>query len=109
MLKRFFGWLFMTQGYLDTLTDDELLIRACSSKREAYAAGFRARQIQENMRKLNELCDRLHIQAMSFPFQGPHSVVYEPPPFVPTKTEAQKREEGRAFDVKYEINPHPNG
>lgn len=100
-MRRFFGWLFMTQGYLDTLTDDELLIRACSSKREAYASGFQARQIQANQRRLNELLDKLHIQAMAFPFEGPQCIVYEPAPFVPTKTEAEKREEGRAFDVTY--------
>lgn len=98
-MKRFFGWLFMTQGYLDTLTDEELLIRACSSKREAYVWGWRAREIEKNSQRLTALMDRLQIEVLAVPY-----VRYaEPPaPSAVPQTPSELREQARKYDVRYE-------
>jgi hypothetical protein len=73
-MKKFFGWLFMTDAYLASLTDEELLIRACSSKREAYARGYTARRIEDNMKRLDELLDNLGVKVYS----PPTLIFYEP-------------------------------
>lgn len=67
-MKRFFGWLFLTQNYLDTLTDDELVIRACCSKREAYVHGWHAREVVYIRRRLDALMDRLNIECLAVPY-----------------------------------------
>lgn len=99
-MKRFFGWLFLTDAYLDTLTDDEILIRACSSKREAYAHGWHARKIIHNQRRLNDLMDRLDLQILAVP-----TLIFCEPPAAPELTAAEKRQADRQYDVVYRPQP----
>lgn len=51
-MKKFFGWLFLTDKYLATLTDEEVALRALG-RRGFYKWEKQKREIEENIRNQN--------------------------------------------------------
>lgn len=59
-VKRFFGWLFLTDAYLATLTDEQIAVRAMG-KRWAYEREQSARNFNkaiEAMQRFNDTCKK---------------------------------------------------
>jgi hypothetical protein len=57
-VKTFFGWLFLTDAYLDTLTSEQLYTRALGKTKGRamfYQAEAAERDFQANMTRLDEL------------------------------------------------------
>lgn len=53
MIKRFFGWVFLTDAYLDTLSDEQIAVRAMGYRaRSGYVFENKVRGIAGTIRRL---------------------------------------------------------
>ena len=67
-MKRFFGWLFLTQNYMDTLSDEQVAVRALG-KRRAYEFEKNRRALYQNYRRLDEIIDSIAKKAPTITYK----------------------------------------
>jgi hypothetical protein len=58
-MKKFFSWLFLTDAYLATLSDEQIAVRALG-KRRAYEWERSSRAFEANMKRLDALFGGQH-------------------------------------------------
>lgn len=66
-IERFFGWLFATEAYMATLTDEQIAIRALG-RRKAYQYEQSRRQIEEAGRQLEAILAEFSRQPVTLVF-----------------------------------------